>query len=279
MTAYVCMDCQGFGIEKQEVGAMDYQNLRYEKRQEIGIISLDRPDKRNALSLGMLREMIEVLESIKKDNGIRVVIIRSEGQVFCSGHDLSEMIGKEALFYQKLFETCSEMMELIRHVPQPVIGQIQGVATAAGCQLVAACDLAIASEEARFATSGIKIGLFCTTPMVPLSRAVGRKKALEMLLMGDMISAREAERYGLVNKVVPPEALEGEAESFARKIAAASPLVVQIGKRAFYSQIEMEESNAYKYATEVIALNAMAADAQEGISAFREKRDPIWQGK
>lgn len=258
---------------------MDYQNLRYEKRQEIGIISLDRPDKRNALSLGMLREMIEVLESIKKDNGIRVVIIRSEGQVFCSGHDLSEMIGKEALFYQKLFETCSEMMELIRHVPQPVIGQIQGVATAAGCQLVAACDLAIASEEARFATSGIKIGLFCTTPMVPLSRAVGRKKALEMLLMGDMISAREAERYGLVNKVVPPEALEGEAESFARKIAAASPLVVQIGKRAFYSQIEMEESNAYKYATEVIALNAMAADAQEGISAFREKRDPIWQGK
>jgi len=265
--------------EDKEDAAMDYQNLKYEKRQQIGIISLDRPDKRNALSLGMLREMIEVLESIKKDNGIRVAIIRSEGQDFCSGHDLSEMIGKEARFYQKLFETCSEMMELIRHVSQPVIGQIQGAATAAGCQLVAACDLAIASEEARFATPGVKIGLFCTTPMVPLSRAVGRKKALEMLLMGDMISAREAERYGLVNKVVPPEALEVEVESFARKIAAASPLVVQIGKRAFYSQIEMEESNAYKYATEVIALNAMAADAQEGISAFREKRDPIWQGK
>ncbi len=258
---------------------MDFQDLRYERNQGIGIISLDRPDKRNALSLGLLKQMIEVLESIKKDNEIRVVIIRSEGRVFSSGHDLSEMIGKNALFYKRLFETCSEMMELIRSIPQPVIGQIQGVATAAGCQLVAACDLAIASEEARFATPGIKIGLFCTTPMVPLSRAVGRKKALEMLLTGDMISAREAERYGLVNKVVPAEDLEREVESLARKITAASSLVVGIGKRAFFSQIEMEESKAYRYATEVIALNAMAADAQEGMSAFLEKRDPIWQRK
>jgi enoyl-CoA hydratase/carnithine racemase len=189
------------------------------------------------------------------------------------------MLGKHILFYERLFDTCSEVMEMIRHLPQPVIAQVQGIATAAGCQLVAACDLAVASEDARFATPGVRIGLFCSTPMVPLSRAVGRKKALEMLLTGDMISAQEAELRGLINKVVPPQALEQEVESLAMKIAASSPLVVQIGKRAFYSQTNMEESAAYRYAVEVIALNATATDAQEGISAFLEKREPIWQAR
>ena len=258
---------------------MDYQNVTYERMNGIGIITLNRPDKGNALSMGLLEEMIGVLESIKKDREVRVVIIRSRGRVFSSGHDMSEMIGKEALFYRRLFETCSEVMQLIRDLPQPVVAQVQGVATAAGCQLVAACDLAVASEEARFATPGIKIGLFCSTPMVPLSRAVGRKKSLEMLLTGDMIGAREAEQYGLINKVVQPETLEKEVESLALKIAQASSMVVKTGKRAFYSQIEMEEIKAYAYATEVIALHAMAGDAQEGMSAFLEKRQPIWQEK
>ncbi len=258
---------------------MNSQNLTYNKLRSIGFITLNRPDKRNALSMRLLEEMIEVLESIRKDEGIRVVVIKSRGQVFSSGHDLSEMIGKGALFYERLFETCCEMMQLIRRLPQPVIAQVEGLATAAGCQLVAACDLAVASEDARFATPGVRIGLFCSTPMVPLSRAVGRKKALEMLLTGDLVSAREAERWGLVNKVVPAEALEKEVESLVLKIVRASPSVVRIGKRAFYSQIEMEESKAYAYATEVIALNAMAPDAQEGMSAFLEKREPTWQDK
>jgi len=258
---------------------MDYRNLTYERMDGIGIITMNRPDKRNALSLGLVREMVDVLESIRGDNETRVVIIRSRGRVFSSGHDMSEMIGKDVLSYEGLFRTCSEMMQLIRDLPQPVIAQVQGVATAAGCQLVAACDLAVASEDAQFATPGIKIGLFCSTPMVPLSRTVGRKKALEMLLTGDVISAREAERYGLINRVVPAEALEKETVSFAMKITQASPLVVRIGKRAFYSQIEMEDSKAYAYATQVITLNAMAVDAQEGMSAFLEKREPVWQGR
>jgi enoyl-CoA hydratase/carnithine racemase len=258
---------------------MNSENLIYQKRKRFGIITLNRPDKRNALSMALLREMVDLLKSIREDRKIRVVIIKSRGSVFSSGHDMSEMLGKHILFYERLFDTCSEVMEMIRHLPQPVIAQVQGIATAAGCQLVAACDLAVASEDARFATPGVRIGLFCSTPMVPLSRAVGRKKALEMLLTGDMISAREAERWGLINKVVPPQALEQEVESLATRIAESSPSVVQIGKRAFYSQTDMEESAAYGYAVEVITLNATTADAQEGISAFLEKREPIWQAR
>jgi len=258
---------------------MSLENLIYQKRERFGVITLNRPDRRNALSMKLLGEMIDLLKSIREDRKVRVVIIKSRGSVFSSGHDMSEMLGKHILFYERLFDTCSEVMEMIRHLPQPVIAQVQGIATAAGCQLVAACDLAVASEDARFATPGVRIGLFCSTPMVPLSRAVGRKKALEMLLTGDMISAQEAERRGLINKVVPPQALEQEVESLAMKIAASSPLVVQIGKRAFYSQTNMEESAAYRYAVEVIALNATATDAQEGISAFLEKREPIWQAR
>ena len=258
---------------------MNHRNLAYEKTRGIAIVRLNRPDKRNAMSMDFIQEMIEVLESIKEDEEVRVVVIRSEGAVFSSGHDMSEMIGKRAMFYEALFETCWTMMGLIRDLPQLVIAQVQGLATAAGCQLVAACDLAIASEDARFATPGVKIGLFCSTPMVPLSRAVGRKKALEMLLTGDMISAEEAERYGLINRVVPPEQLDEEAEAWALRIADASPLVLRIGKKAFYEQIEMEESRAYAYATKVIVLNALAADAQEGMTAFLEKRRPVWQNR
>jgi enoyl-CoA hydratase/carnithine racemase len=258
---------------------MGYDSIRYERKNEIGVITLNRPEKRNALSMGLLGEMIDVLRLIRQDRSIRVVIIKSVGKVFSSGHDLSEMVGREVTFYEELFHMCSETMELIRQLPQPVIAQVQGIATAAGCQLVAACDLAVASEEARFATPGVRIGLFCSTPMVPVSRAIGRKKALEMLLTGDMIGSQEAEQRGLINKVVPPEELESEVESLALKITKSSPLVVEIGKKAFYGQIEMDMSKAYQYTTEVIALNAMTADAQEGISAFLEKREPTWQGK
>ena len=258
---------------------MDYQNLTYETSNGIGILTLNRPDRRNALSMGLIREMIDVLQLARTYDDTGIVIIRSTGQVFCSGHDMSEMIGRDGLYYQDLFKTCSEMMQLIRDLPQPVIAQVQGVATAAGCQLVAVCDLAVASEAARFATPGVKIGLFCSTPMVPLSRAIGRKKALEMLLTGDLISAREAEKHGLINRVVPAEELEKETVSFAKRIMESSPLVVRIGKNAFYSQIEMEESKAYAYTTEVIALNALVGDAQEGMSAFLEKRAPVWRGE
>jgi len=258
---------------------VDYENLSYEKDKGIAVVILNRPDKMNALSLALIEELIHLLGSIGGDEKIRVVVIKSRGKAFCSGHDMSEMTGRGPRFYQKLFERCSEMMQLIRHLPQPVIAQVQGIATAAGCQLAASCDLTIASEDARFATPGVKIGLFCSTPMVPVTRAVGRKKALEMLLTGDMMTASEAERCGLINRAVPSDVLEREVESLATKIAQASPLVVQIGKKAFYSQLEMEESTAYAYTARVIALNAMADDAQEGMSAFLEKRQPFWKGK
>ncbi len=258
---------------------MKYQDIRFQVEEGIGFIILNRPEKRNALSMNLMAEMIDLLQSVKKNPEVRVLIIRSEGRVFSSGHDLSEMLEGNAVSYRTIFDACTEMMEAIRSLPQPVIAQVQGLATAAGCQMVAACDLAIASQEAKFATPGVRIGLFCHTPQVPLSRAVGRKRALEMLLTGRPISAEEAERYGLVNKVVPPERLAGETLALAKQIAEASPLTLALGKQSFYNQIESEEARAYHYAKEMMALNAMTEDAQEGISAFLNKRTPKWKGK
>ena len=258
---------------------MKYQDIRFQVEEGIGFIILNRPEKRNALSMNLMAEMIDLLQSVKKNPEVRVLIIRSEGRVFSSGHDLSEMLEGNAVSYRAIFDACTEMMEAIRRLPQPVIAQVQGLATAAGCQMVAACDLAIASQEAKFATPGVRIGLFCHTPQVPLSRAVGRKRALEMLLTGRPISAEEAERYGLVNKVVPPERLAGETLALAKQIAEASPLTLALGKQSFYNQIESEEARAYRYAKEMMALNAMTEDAQEGISAFLNKRTPKWKGK
>ncbi|MFT9849262.1 enoyl-CoA hydratase [Aneurinibacillus sp. REN35] len=255
-----------------------YQHITCEISSSIAHVTMNRPNKRNALSLEHLQELLHCFESIGKTKEISVVILKGSGPAFCAGHDLGEMVQQEAGFYRHLFDVCSKVMETIQSIPQPVIAQVHGIATAAGCQLVATCDLAVATETTRFATPGVKIGLFCSTPMVALSRAVGRKKAMEMLLTGDALSAEEAVMAGLINKAVPEEQLEEEVKMMAMKIAQASPFTVGIGKQAFYKQLDMPQSLAYSYAAEVMSLNATAADAAEGICAFLEKRPPNWKG-
>ena len=258
---------------------MGYEYLRFDMDRSIGAITLNRPEKRNALSLELLQELRALLGSIGQDKDIRVVIVKGEGKVFSAGHDISQLVGHEMTHYNAIFDTCIEVMEKIQRLPQPVIAQVHGVATAAGCQLVAACDLAVADEGTLFGTPGVKIGLFCTTPGVPLVRAVGRKRALEMLLTGRMISAQEAEQYGLVNKVVPGDRLAAETRALAEKIAEASTLTLSMGKEAFYTQVNLADFQAYDYAKRVIVTNLFAEDAREGLSAFLEKRKPIWRGK
>jgi enoyl-CoA hydratase/carnithine racemase len=241
-------------------------------------ITLARPEKRNALSLELMSELLGVLEALATRPDVRAIVIEGSGVAFSAGHDLAEMIGRELPFYQSLFDRCTELMETIHRVPQPVIAKVNGIATAAGCQLVAACDLAVASEESRFATPGVKIGLFCSTPMVPLSRAIGRKRALEMLLTGDPISAQTALEWGLVNRVVPASELDGAVEELIASISRSSPLTLAIGKEAFYEQVELDEHRAYDLTKSVMTMNSMAADAQEGMGAFLEKRPPEWTG-
>jgi enoyl-CoA hydratase/carnithine racemase len=243
------------------------------------IITLNRPGRRNALSLGLMMALIEAFDKIARDPAVRVVILSAAGSVFCSGHDLTEMTGQGVNEYRRLFDVCTELMTRIQSVPQPVIAEVQGMATAAGCQLVATCDLAIASEQARFATPGVRIGLFCTTPMVALSRAIGRKRALEMLLTGESIDGQTAADWGLVNRVVPAGVLRIETRKLAARIAQSSPLTLGIGKQAFYSQVDLDQPKAYAYAKEVMSMNALAEDAQEGISAFLEKRNACWKGR
>jgi enoyl-CoA hydratase/carnithine racemase len=255
-----------------------YEHVLYES-DDIALVTMNRPKKRNALSLDHMQDLISCLEAIGEAREAQVVILRGAGPAFCAGHDLSEMVGRDPGFYRRLFDVCCELMEIIQTIPQPVIAQVHGVATAAGCQLAATCDLIVASEDARFATPGVKIGLFCSTPMVALSRAIGQKKAMEMLLTGEFISAEEALAEGLVNKVVPAEDLEIETRTLAEKIAEASPIVVGIGKGAFYKQLEMPTEQAYAYTKEVMSFNASFADAQEGICAFLEKRKPGWKGR
>ncbi|MGB3683734.1 MAG: enoyl-CoA hydratase [Rubrobacteraceae bacterium] len=256
-----------------------YENIRFEQDGNVAYVTMNRPKRRNALSLEHMKELNSCFEAIGESRKISVVILRGEGPAFCAGHDLSEMVGREPDFYRHLFDVCATLMEKIQAIPQPVIAQVHGVATAAGCQLAATCDLVVASEEARFATPGVKIGLFCSTPMVALSRSIGQKKAMEMLLTGEFIPAAEAKAEGLVNEVVPPEDLEAKARALAEKIAEASPLVVGVGKQAFYRQLEMPTEQAYSYTKEVMSSNATFADAQEGICAFLEKRPPEWQGR
>ena len=253
-----------------------YRNILFEAEGPVAHVTMNRPERRNALSLEHMRELIGCFKSIGESHEAAVVILRGAGPVFCAGHDLGEMIGRTAGFYRQLFEVCTELMEAIQAIPQPVIAQVHGLATAAGCQLVATCDLVVAAEEARFATPGVKIGLFCSTPMVALSRAVGRKKAMEMLLTGEPIPAREALVAGLVNRVAPAADLERETQELAAKIAASSPYVVGLGKQAFYRQLDMPQHLAYDYAKEVMSLNATASDAQEGMGAFLENRQPRW---
>ena len=242
-------------------------------------ITLDRPEKRNALSLELMDELTTVLRTFGARSDIRAIVVDGAGVAFSAGHDLSEMVGRDLPFYQRLFDSCTELMETIHRVPQPVIAKVHGIATAAGCQLVAACDLAVATDDARFATPGVTIGLFCSTPMVPLSRAIGRKRALEMLLTGGPISASTALEWGLVNRVVPAPELDATVDELVAAISRSSPLTVAIGKEAFYEQIELDEHRAYDLTKSVMAMNSMAADAQEGFCAFLEKRQPSWQGK
>jgi enoyl-CoA hydratase/carnithine racemase len=243
-----------------------------------GRVTLNRPEKRNALSLELMEELIATLEALGRRGDLRAIVIEGAGPAFSAGHDLSEMVGRDLPFYQRLFDVCVVMMETIHRVPQPVIAKVHGVATAAGCQLVAACDLAVAASDARFGTPGVKIGLFCSTPMVPLSRAIGRKRALEMLLTGELVDAATALDWGLVNRVVPAERLEEAVAQLVEKISRSSPLIVGIGKEAFYEQIELDEHRAYDLTKSVMAMNSLAGDAQEGICAFLEKREPSWGG-
>ncbi len=258
---------------------MSTDAVLFRAEEQIAFLTLNRPNRRNALSLELMLDLITCLDEVAKRREIRAVILNAAGTVFSSGHDLSELQGRDINDYRRIFDVCVELMEKIQALPQPVIAEVQGVATAAGCQLVATCDLAIAAEEAAFATPGVRIGLFCSTPMVALSRAIGRKRALQMLLTGDLIDARTAAEWGLINKVVPKSELAGEVRKLAEHIAKASPLTLAIGKQAYYAQADLDQSKAYAYTKEIMAMNSMAADAQEGISAFLGKRAAAWTGR
>ena len=258
---------------------MPYQHLLQTTAGPLATITLNRPERRNPLSLDLMRELISCLDEMAASTSIRAIILAAAGNAFSAGHDLHEMVGRTVADYRRLFDVCTELMAKIQSIPQPVIAQVQGVATAAGCQLVATCDLAIASDQAAFATPGVKIGLFCTTPMVALSRAVGRKRALEMLLTGKLVDAATAAEWGLVNRVVPASELESATRELACKIAEASSFTVALGKQAYYTQIDLDQPKAYAYAKEVMTMNALADDAQEGMSAFLEKRHACWSGK
>ena len=246
----------------------------------VATLTLNRPAKFNALSEELLTSLQSELDQIAQDETLKVVIIAAHGKAFCAGHDLKEMRATEdRAAHQALFDQCGRMMVSINRLPQPVIAQVHGIATAAGCQLVANCDLAVASDEARFAVSGINFGLFCSTPAVPLSRNLPRKQAMRMLLTGDFISAAEAKAYGLVNEVVPAAELDSATQALAAKIAAKSAQSIKLGKDMFYKQLPMDLSDAYAYASERMACNMDSHDAREGIDAFIQKRKPEWKDK
>src|SRR5947209_2621361 len=252
---------------------------------DVAVLTLNRPKARNSLSEGLLAALTETLGRIAADNRVRAVVLAASGPAFSAGHDMKEMTARRSdpdrgrAHFKQLMDACSAMMQAIVNLPKPVIAAVQGPASAAGCQLVASCDLAIASSAAKFATPGVNIGLFCSTPMVALSRNVSRKAAMEMLLTGDLISADEAQRIGLVNRVVAPGSERDEALKLARHIASKSALTVKIGKKAFYRQLEMTLADAYRYTSEVMVENMLARDAQEGIGAFIEKRRPSWEDR
>ncbi len=252
-------------------------SVALETRDAIATITLDRPQKRNALSLAVMRELRAVLETIGADRTTRAVILRAHGPAFSAGHDLRELLARSAAEYDEIFSECVALMDTIQAIPQPVIAEVAGIATAAGCQLVATCDLAVAAEEATFATPGVKIGLFCTTPMVALTRSIGRKRAMEMLLTGEPIDARTAADWGLINRVVPSGELAAAARALAVRIAAAAEPTVALGKAAFYRQIDGDQASAYAIAKEFMCENALASDAQEGMNAFIERRPPQWK--
>jgi enoyl-CoA hydratase/carnithine racemase len=259
------------------VPTTEFQNVRVSEDGAAARIVLARPDKRNALSLELMRELIEALRAAG-ESGVRAVVIEGEGVCFSAGHDLAELIGRDEAALREVFDVCTELMESLHRLPQPVIAKVHGIATAAGCQLVAACDLAVAAAGTRFATPGVKIGLFCSTPAVPIVRAIGRKRALELLLTGEPIDAETAVEWGLVNRVVPAEQLDAAVAELVAAIARSSPVTVGIGKQAFYEQVDLDEAAAYAVTKGVMTSNSQVDDAQEGMSAFLEKRAPTWKG-
>jgi len=259
-----------------ETAALPESDLLQQSQNGVLWLTLNRPERRNALSASLIASLDSALTIAAEDTSVKVVVLAANGPVFCAGHDLSEMVGRSEQEYRDLFQACTRMMVRIRQTPQPVIARVHGMATAAGCQMVAACDLAVASEDARFATPGVKIGLFCTTPMVPLVRSIAPKKAMEMLLTGWPISAQQALAAGLVNHVVPTDELDAMIERLCESMLASSSQVLRRGKQAFYQQLPLSEQNAYDLATEGMTQNALCEDAQEGIQAFLEKRTPKW---
>jgi enoyl-CoA hydratase/carnithine racemase len=255
---------------------MAFEHIELHMGDTFARLTLNRPDRRNALSLALMREMLTALDTVAESKA-PVLVIDARGPAFSAGHDLQEIVStRKTEFYDALFGTCVELMTRLHTIRQPAIAKVHGVATAAGCQLVAACDLAIASDNARFATPGVNIGLFCSTPMVPVERTIGRKRALEMLFTGDMIDAATAADWGLVNRVVPVDDLENEVFALVARIARSSPSVLALGKRAFYEQDGLDERAAYGLACAVMVDNAQADDAHEGMRAFLEKRKPEW---
>ena len=259
--------------------AVALEHLLVEDALPTVLITLNRPDKLNALSVPLMRELTAELERQGAREEVSVIVLKGAGRAFSAGHDLQELVGRSLEEERTVFRTCERLMEAVQSIPQPVIASVHGIATAAGCQLVAACDLAVASAEARFATNGIRNGIFCYTPMVPVSRAIGRKRALEMVLTGAFIDAETAERWGLVNRVVAADQLDASVTELANQIGSLSPLAVRTGKAAFHEQIDLPQGKAYGLMTEAIATNALSEDAQEGMTAFLEKRKPTWKGR
>ncbi len=259
--------------------AVALEHLLLEDALPAALITLNRPDKLNALSLALMGELTAELERQGEREEVGVIVIRGAGRAFSAGHDLRELVDRSLDEEREIFQACERLMAVVQSVPQPVIASVHGIATAAGCQLVAACDLALASSDAQFATNGIRNGIFCYTPMVPVSRAIGRKRALEMVLTGNFIDAETAEKWGLVNRVVPPDQLDAAVLELANQVGSLSPIAVRTGKAAFYQQIDLPQTAAYDLMTEAIACNALSEDAQEGMSAFLEKRKPSWKGR
>ena len=261
--------------------SLDINNLlNYTEEDTIAILTLNRPNQQNALSTDLMRALVSKLDKIKNNKNIKVVTLFANGNNFCAGHDLKELkLDRSEKRFKEIFELCSQLMTRIVKLPKPVIAGVQGIATAAGCQLVASCDLAIATKNAKFATPGVNIGLFCSTPMVAVSRNVSKKRTMEMLLMGNFINANKALDFGVINNVVEDKKLKDETLKIAKNIATKSTATVAIGKEAFYKQLEMSLEDAYAYTSKVMSSNMLEKDAQEGISAFIENRDPIWSDK
>ena len=258
---------------------MDYTEIRFEREDVIGILTLNNPEKINALSRRMIGEIRHLLNAVAEDDTLKVLIIRAAGRHFCAGHYLAEMVDDGVKAYKEIFDQCTRMMMRLHDIPQVVIAQVQGIATAAGCQLAAWCDLIVAEEGARFSTPGVKIGLFCTTPMVAITRAIGRKAAMEMLVTGREFPAAEAKTLGMVTRVVPLDALEKTTLDMARQIAEASGFALAVGKQGLYAQADMSDAQAFQYAKNTIVMNNMAEDARNGIKAFLEKQTPVWKNR